>query len=427
MRVGIIGGTIHGNRGAEAMVSTAIGRITDVDPEASYLLLSYLPEEDSTLLSSSENVDVAGARPQDVAWLSVLAVLHTILRKLRLRFNRWPSTFRMLRSCDILIDVSGISFHDGRLPVVAYNVLSLLPAMLLGVPVIRLSQAMGPFENAVNRISARYIMNRCLHSYVRGERSAEYVRGLKCPNEKWSVAADVAFGYEDEYSLTDENEDRVVALCADLDHALAGEKPLAAIVPSSLVLKKSGEESLGYLEALSDLIRKLNARGYHIVVLPNATRQGSSSLRNNDLIAVTRLLAHLKSTGAVASEEITAVQFDVNTRSIREFIQRSDLLVTSRFHAMVAGLSLEVPTLVLGWSHKYAEVLDMFGCADLAVDYKSPDELADVLQHLLANKEEIRERIAYSLPSAIASSRSQFQSVTPAAVLRENQRRQTTR
>ena len=41
-----------------------------------------------------------------------------------------------------------------------------------------------------------------------------------------------------------------------------------------------------------------------------------------------------------------------------------DLLLASRFHALVFGFSQGVPAAALGWSHKYEELFSLFGWKD---------------------------------------------------------------
>jgi colanic acid/amylovoran biosynthesis protein len=78
-----------------------------------------------------------------------------------------------------------------------------------------------------------------------------------------------------------------------------------------------------------------------------------------------------------------------------------------------------VPTLVLGWSHKYEEVLEMFECADdavpaadaLAGPIRVERSLVPVVDAFLAGLPERRERIARHLPEVTASAEAQFEVV----------------
>jgi polysaccharide pyruvyl transferase WcaK-like protein len=66
----------------------------------------------------------------------------------------------------------------------------------------------------------------------------------------------------------------------------------------------------------------------------------------------------------------------------------------------VSSLATGVPTFVVGWSHKYREVLDMFGLADWAVasGEVTPTLFRDRLVDLDRNKTTIRKKIRAHLP-----------------------------
>jgi colanic acid/amylovoran biosynthesis protein len=408
---GIIGGTLWGNRGAEAMVVTTIGRVRERDPGASFVLFSYYPERDREL-AADPRVTVVDARPRPTAvtWLGAFA--HRILRLIGLRLPdaMLPSQVRALRGCRASFDVSGISFHDGRLAVVAYNLLCVWPALLLQVPVIRLSQAMGPFQHPLNRWPARWVTRRSLHTFARGRLTAEFMRGLGVPSGSWSVAPDVAFAYLPEFSLTTENAERVAELRSSLMELRATSTAIVALVPSSLVNQKMNSEGGDYVGLLRTLVRALQQRGLHVLVMPNATRASSDAPRNNDLTVIRELRDRIMAdSDGINTADVSYVDFDLNTASIRSLAEQCTLLITSRFHAMVAALALGVPPLVMGWSHKYEEVLEMFGCEADAVDFSEAEEkLPGMVERLLSDHEETRERILKALPEVTTSAVAQF-------------------
>jgi len=407
---GVIGGTLWGNRGAEAMVVTTIGQVRERDPGAGFVLFSYFPDRDRQLLRDPA-VAVVDARPGPtvLAWCGALASRLARLVGLRLPDSWLPAPARALRGCRALFDVSGISFHDGRLSVVAYNLMCLWPALLLRVPVIRLSQAMGPFRHPLNRLPARWVTRRCLHSFARGRRTATYLERLRVPADRWSVAPDVAFAYRPEYSLTSENDTQVEALREHLAGLRAAGTGIVALVPSSLVDQRMTRAGSDYVDLLRSVVHDLWRRGLHVLVLPNATRAGLAVPRNNDLTVVTRLRDRLAADPAARPGAVSYVDFDLNTASIRSLAQPCTLLITARFHAMVAALALEVPPLVLGWSHKYEEVLEMFGCEGDAVDIAGAEhELPAMVERLLAEQEATRERIRKALPEVSAAAAAQF-------------------
>ena len=394
------------------MVVTTIGEVRERDSGARFLLLSYLPRADRELLRGG-GVAVVDATPARALLLHVpLAFVCWLFRRLGLR---WPDTLlpaavRALRRTRALLDVSGISFHDGRLAVVAYNVVCVWPALLLGVPIVRLSQAMGPFRQPLNRLPARWITRAAHHTYARGRLTAAYMQELGVPSEAWSVAADVAFAYREEYSLTHEHAEEVEAVARTITASQSQGLGVAALAPSSLVLQKMAADGKDYVEILAGVVAHLRSRGLAIVVIPNATRAGTGGLRNNDIAVVERLRERLMEQGSAASEsDVAFVDFDLNTAGIRRLLGGCDVVVTSRFHAMVAGLALGIPTIVMGWSHKYEEVLEMFGCAEHAIDAtQAGDALHAMIDRLLDDEGATRKRIGAALPAVVSSSRSQF-------------------
>ena len=88
--------------------------------------------------------------------------------------------------------------------------------------------------------------------------------------------------------------------------------------------------------------------------------------------------------------------FERFAEEIREYIGRCRFLVASRFHAMIGALQRKVPVLLVGWSHKYKEVLDMFGLGSYAADYADLGKnegkalLETEFERLEADEDEIR-------------------------------------
>ena len=84
---------------------------------------------------------------------------------------------------------------------------------------------------------------------------------------------------------------------------------------------------------------------------------------------------------------------------IKAAIAQSKLVIGSRYHALVSALSSDVPVLCLGWSHKYAELMNSFGQEKYM--FEAPietDKLIKELNELLYNdlkyqevKKEIRK------------------------------------
>ena len=97
---------------------------------------------------------------------------------------------------------------------------------------------------------------------------------------------------------------------------------------------------------------------------------------------------------------------EMKAEEIREFISHTDVLVASRFHAMIGALVKNVPTFLIGWSHKYKEVLDMFNLGEYTIDFSelSVGELTERFESFIVNKEDIHSKISENIEAVIKSS-----------------------
>jgi len=412
--IAIIGGTFWGNRGAESMLTTTIGMISRTFPGARFIIFSYYPVKDRQLVQD-ERVTILSGKPISLAtrhFIGALIGAGTRLVGGKLPRGDFFKTARALSKSDVLLDIGGITFSDGREKFLPFNILTICPAMLLGVPVVKMAQAVGPFRKPLNRFFAKIFLMRCKYIFARGEKTEAYLKNLKFPKEKSTTAADIAFLYEPKFSLNCENEDMVNTLVGKLKKVREAGKSIVIFSPSVLVEKQSRQMGLDYLGGFLDAITTLGAAAHHFVVIPNATREGSEKNHNNDLLAITAM-KNRAAEGSFSKESIDWVDYDVNTASIRRIIQQADVLVTSRYHAMIAGLCLSVPTLVIGWSHKYRETMVYFGIAESALDFSSDDvHTAALVVDMLSKKQDVKAKIKNSLPAVRRMSQQQFDYIT---------------
>lgn len=243
LHFGVIGGSVWGNRGAEAMVATCVGHLLRSWPEAQVHVFSYLPRQDARLVEIP-SVDIADGRPLAlVLRLLPFALLCRVAQLAHVSIpDKWlPRDVRALRQCRVLLDVFGISFADGRELFLPFNVLSILPALLMGVPVVKMSQALGPFRNRINRAVASAVLPRCRHVFARGRRTASHLANLGLAGARFSTAGDLAFLYRESDSLTREGEAEAGLLCVRLAQIRDSGSRIVAVSPSSVVDGKAGK------------------------------------------------------------------------------------------------------------------------------------------------------------------------------------------
>ena len=371
VNIGIIGATLWGNRGAESMLVTTIAQLRIRYPNAEFKVFSYYPVKDKSLCLDTK-VEILNFTPY------YLALVLVPLSFFKLKILK---ELKALSKCLKVYDLSGISFSDGRKIFLLYNIAILLPALFFNVPVVKLAQAVGPFNEFINRFFAKKFLSKCEHVYARGLKTFKHLENLQIPLEKFSLSSDIAFLYNSNYSLTIENE----AIVANyLEFLTNSKKKIVTIIPSSLLARKNPY----YIKKIIILSEYLVNKGYHISFVPNATRASSSKSRNNDLIVIEEIKKLL------SLHYVSFIDFDLNTLGIRKLLSCSDFVITSRFHGMVASLSLEKPTYVIGWSHKYEEVLEFFECEKYSVNSEiKENELIERIAKFIKNRFEIEDKI----------------------------------
>lgn len=387
------------------MLETVVGRVRLEAPEARFHVFTYYPDDDRGLLDDSRIVLHSSTPVALVLWLFPASLVFALLRRVFgsrvLRFA--PAAVRALADSRALVDLAGVAFIDGREKFLPFNMLTLLPAWLLGTPIVKLSQAVGPFRKPVNRALARFMLPKCRMVWARGGQTMQFLEQSGFQGLTMAQADDIAFNHRDAYALTDEGGE---ALAAGLERIAAlrpGVRGVVGVCPSSVVAVQSAKEGGDYEAILADLVSSLTRSGLLVVLFPNATRAVDPVAQRNNDLPVLRRLRDASADPAVSAPVV--FDFDINASGIKRVIAATDIVLVSRFHAMVGALSLGVPAAVLGWSHKYAEVMARFGLEANVMDYKQLDRgaLLARVSTVFDQRLQMRDSILEHLPAVKAS------------------------
>lgn len=387
-----------GNKGAAAMLQSSIRQLYERYGESLNIqLMSVYPFEDRKQVPW-DFVKIVTCKPEQLLFIAFpLAVLYRLFRwcppvkKLLLRYKILKAYART----DLVIDEAGISFVDSRGFVMnTYAFVCAAVPMLLGVPVVKYSQAMGSFHNPYNRFLAKWILPKMKLICARGKITRENLASIGVA-ENVALCADGAFTMED----TCESEREVKDLC-DEDAFYSGGN-VVGLSLSSVVEKRCDKTGIDYKAIMIDFIEYLNRRGYRVLLIANGARINSEKTRNNDLMICDAVYDGIRDKSMVRwyHEEMDA-------EKIRALIARCRFLVASRFHAMIGALQKEVPVLLIGWSHKYQEVLDFFELGQYAIDYSvlSVEQLKLEFERFERSENEIRSKIRQNYDSVMKSS-----------------------
>jgi len=305
---------------------------------------------------------------------------------------------------DVVADVSGISFVDGRrAAMLVYNMMLVAVPLLLGQPVVKCSQAMGPLRTPRNRRLARLVLPHLEAICPRGTVTEAHLRAFGLDNLR--PAADLGFAM----AVPDGVRARVRATLA----RRGGPGPYLVVAPSQIVDRYCTAAGIDYRGMLVELIEATVECGDHrVVIVAHAVETRGGATHMNDLP-----LCRAIRDAIGRHDEVVLFDEDLLPTELRAIIGLGDILVTSRLHAMISALVEGTPMLVIGWSHKYAEILEPFGLGDVALSY---DELAagasvtERVSSVADRADEMRDRMAAHLPRARARAEINFEALRAA-------------
>ena len=254
------------------------------------------------------------------------------------------ATIKALEQADLFVDIWGIGFSDelgsntwrGRMT----EGFDFAMAKILGKPIIKYTSDAGPFCFKWNRFFAKLYFGHFVDLILaRDEATRTYIESLGIKT-KMLVVPDTAFLLESRESEESEYYKALRVKC-----------PIIGLSVSFQARDRfAGKTS--YTEVMKNFVNYLIAKhSAHVVVLPNEL----SETKDDDTCIAEELCARVnhKNCRMVNTQDLLAQE----TKGI---IEQCDVVVAARYHTIVAALSLGIPTLAIGWHHKYQGVLELF-------------------------------------------------------------------
>jgi polysaccharide pyruvyl transferase WcaK-like protein len=249
---------------------------------------------------------------------------------------------------------------------------------------------MGPFKTFANRMAARYTLARCKAVVARGSISFEHLKDLKLPNSYYFP--DVSFMAE----ITPAHVTRAREIFSS-----KGLRPSPAIIsPSRVVERYCERDGIDFLKSFEDIVSQLRGEGHQVVLFAHSLGVGAS--KNNDIDVCNRIkhrFAH--------DDDVVVVTEIEDAFVARAAIGLALFFVGCRFHSVVASLSRGVPSIIIGWSHKYLEMVKPFGIDACVFSWSDlgSDRLVTQIDKCLSELEQYRTRIS---AKALETSRASF-------------------
>lgn len=395
------------NKGAEAMMRSVQTGVLSQLPEAQGLLHAIAKQPPTASLKGLELWNSPYKSRTGRVRLAALARLGLIPAAVKLNHG-----LRRAFDLSAVIDVSGYAFGDafqkpvkwsaGAFPSALKQALNAAGAAgdwalyhALRLPVFHLPQAWGPFEYREARLMAERIVGGAAKVYARDTVSYEYLQSLKAFSEdKVALASDIAFSFH--------GADPSIG--AELLKGLGvrlGDRPLVGMVPNMRVYERAEGKGAqnAYVQRLIAITRWFTAdRQCQVVLMPHEIKPATASIPDD------RHLCRLVAEVSEDKEHVRAAVDDYSAEQLKSMIGQTELLVSSRFHSIIAAMSQRRPVVSLSWSHKYQELMKSVGLEQFVAPHDTDTEaLLSLCEAAWESREDSSKLLAQHVPTHEAS------------------------
>lgn len=264
---------------------------------------------------------------------------------------RWAASSQS----ELILDAAGFAHSDQFGPL--YSELlwrRYQRAKAAGKKIVLLPQAFGPFANKQVAAVVKQIVQLADLVYARDPISYEHLVGLglngRCTHIKTAP-------------------DFTNLVTVPTFPGMPSIENQPCIIPNNRMMEKTDSDiRANYVSFLAVIIKLLQARGLQPFLLIHETQSDYP-------------LAHLVQ--AQLDKPVSIVQ-EANALRIKWIIGRSSIVVGSRYHGLINGLTQNIPSLATGWSHKYEMLLAEYNCSRYLVSPLMPeDQVAELLNEML--------------------------------------------
>jgi colanic acid/amylovoran biosynthesis protein len=336
-----------------------------------------------------------------IAYLLGLAVLGKIIpsgrfRKKVLLGNAWT---QHLMESDVVAAISGgDSFSDiyGFMRLL-YMSLPMILVLLLGKDLVLLPQTLGPFNGAISKSVARFILSRAKVVYSRdldGARHIETQLGLK-RSERIRFSYDVGFALEP-------RPPRDLTQIAALLQREPGVPLIGVNLSGLLYIGGYSQKNMFGLridyphfvkEQIRFLIEECNAV---VLLVPHVYGEAPGS--ESDVLASRELYQKLSGRYGAALR-LSAGRYSES--EVKFIIGQCDFFTGSRMHACIAAVSQCVPAVPVAYSDKFIGVMRTVGIEALVADARTMNEpeILKMIGEAIERRASIRNSLENTMPA----------------------------
>ncbi len=311
-----------------------------------------------------------------------------------------------IKNYDVILDISGFAYGD------SWGIGAVQKAEKIvrycydnKKPYIFLPQAWGPFSGSGLAACVKSICQKSSLIYARDNESLSCLKAVSEPPLSCeSFVPDIAFKFKGK-SLDIGNK-----ILNKVGGNIFLERKLIGIVPNSQIIKQSkGAYSFEtYVDLLALVIDHCHATfNCNFVLIPHHF-SGNHKHKVNDIALCSAVQSRVSKAGCCI---MLSENYDASV--LKSIIGCMDLLIASRFHSLVAGLSQAIPVIAIGWSHKYPELLGIFGLEKYSISSSdlNLEQLLAMIEEAIKSRDDISIKIKTDLLAVIGCVDSMFDAV----------------
>ena len=335
------------NKGDQLMIQSVVEQVRRIRPKSVMVVRHDVFYQNPSYCIANHLLPLQKRRKGLKGWRQRFAISF-ILNK------QWLVTPDMI---DIILDCRG--YHLGEPWITEEGYVTYLRSYYesfskKGRRLVLLPQALGPFINDWSKSAMQLVYSEADAVYAREDVSYNYAAKVLNNTDKLHVAPDFT------------------CLCKPLSPTMVclPKKSYVLIIPNARMIDKTGGGvSSAYVPFILTLIRHLQEKGENVCFL---NHEGVGDV--NIMEEMNELLKNpIPIYSGLSGVEVKAI------------IKEAKLLISSRFHGVVSGLSQCVPTLCTSWSHKYVELMRDYQCEACLLDSLDGTKGVSVIDDALLN------------------------------------------
>jgi len=407
--IGLLGASFGTkNLGVSALACGTVASVFNSYPNARLFLLDYGKESSSYQVkhphgvATIELINIRFSKHfylcNNIAYLLFLTICIKLLplRDWQTRLQQHNFVLKTIQEADIIGSIAGgDSFSDiYGLRRLIYVALPQILVLLLGKPLVLLPQTLGPFNGALAKAVARFIVGRSRLVYTRDPGGLEAVRDLAGPDHgRAAFAYDMGFALEPHIL-----PERIPSWLAGYDKStpLVGLNVSGLLYIGGYTRSNMFDIKADYRRLIHDLIEILVRKHcVRVMLVPHLFGTGENS--ESDVVACRKIYYDA---GESVRARLHLIEEEYDQYEIKALIGRCDFFIGSRMHACIAAISQSVPAVGLAYSRKFHGVFDSVGIKELVIDIRKHDEatVIEFVEQAYQHRAELRIKLDENIP-----------------------------